>query len=344
MLIANFVGHRRDDQLKKTIYIFNDGEIKRKDNTIYFETDEKRNFLPIEDINDIFIFGEVTLNKKFLDYISQKEILLHFFNYYGYYSGTYYPREHLNSGYITLKQAEYYLDEKKRLEIAKLFIEGSYKNMINVIKYYKNRGKDIEYIEEGIEKLSEQFCECDKISQIMGIEGNIRETYYRAFDEILDGSGFEFVKRSKRPPENKLNSLISFGNSMIYVIALSEIYKTRLDPRIGYLHSTNFRRFSLNLDLAEVFKPIIVDRLIFSLIGKKMIKEEDFEEDLKGIVLKENARKVFVEEFEGRLRSTIKHNELGRNVSYRRLMRMELYKLEKHIIGEKEYSPFISRW
>lgn len=330
--------------MKKTIYIFNDGEIKRKDNTIYFETEEKKTYIPIEDISDIFIFGEVSLNKKFLDYISQKEIIIHFFNYYGYYSGSFYPREHLNSGHIILRQVEYYLDNEKRLNIAKSFIEGSYKNILNVIRYYKNRGKDIEHIEKHIEKLSVKVSECNEISQLMGIEGNIREVYYKGFDEILKGSGFEFVKRTRRPPENKLNSLISFGNSMIYVIALSEIYKTHLDPRIGYLHSSNFRRFSLNLDIAEVFKPIIVDRLIFTLISKKMITEKDFEKDLNGIMLKENARKVFVTEFENRLRATIKHNELGRNVSYRRLMRMELYKLQKHIIGEKQYSPFISRW
>lgn len=330
--------------MKKTIYIFNDGEIRRKDNTIFFETDEKRNFIPIEDISDIFIFGEVSLNKKFLDYISQKEILIHFFNYYGYYSGTFYPREHLNSGYMILKQAEYYLDNEKRFTIAKSFIEGSYKNMLNVIKYYKNRGKDIEHIEKHIERLSDQIDVCNDINQLMGIEGNMREVYYKGFDEILVGSGFEFIKRTRRPPENKLNSLISFGNSMMYIIVLSEIYKTHLDARIGYLHSTNFRSFTLNLDVAEVFKPIIVDRLIFSLIGKSMITEKDFEEDLNGIVLKENARKTFVKEFEDRLGATIKHIELGRNVSYRRLIRMELYKLEKHIIGEKEYSPFISRW
>lgn len=330
--------------MKKTIYIFNDGEIKRKDNTIYFETEEKRSFLPVEDISDIFIFGEVSLNKRFLDYISQKEIIVHFFNYYGYYSGSFYPREHLNSGHIILKQAEYYLDEDKRLEIARGFIEGSYKNILNVVRYYKNRGKDMENIEEDIEHLSSSISNCSTISGLMGIEGGIREVYYKGFDSILEGSGFEFVRRTKRPPENKLNSLISFGNSMIYVIALSEIYKTHLDPRIGYLHSTNFRRFSLNLDIAEVFKPIIVDRLIFTLISKKMITDKDFEKDLNGILLKENARKTFVTEFENRLRATIKHIELGRNVSYRRLMRMEVYKLQKHIIGEKEYSPFISRW
>lgn len=330
--------------MKKTIYIFNDGEIKRKDNTIFFETEKNKKFIPIEDVRDFFIFGEVTLNKRFLDYISQKEIVIHFFNYYGYYMGSYYPREHLNSGYVTLKQAEYYLDKDKRYRIARKFVEGSYKNMINVIRYYINRGKKLYNIDESIKKLSEEIYNTDSIDKLMGIEGNIREVYYKGFDKILEGSGFEFVKRTRRPPENKLNSLISFGNSMIYVSILSEIYKTHLDPRIGYLHSTNFRRFTLNLDVSEIFKPIIVDRLIFTLIGKNMITKEDFEEDLNGIVLKDKAKKAFAKEFDNKLNSTIKHRGLGRNVSYRRLMRMELYKLEKHIIGEKEYTPFISRW
>lgn len=125
---------------------------------------------------------------------------------------------------------------------------------------------------------------------------------------------------------------------------LSEIYKTHLDPRIGFLHTTNFRRFTLNLDIAEIFKPIVVDRIIFTLIGKRMITANDFDKDMGGILLKENSMKRFVEEFDTKLKTTIQHRELGIKVSYNRLIRMELYKLEKHLIGEQEYTPFVSRW
>jgi len=149
---------------------------------------------------------------------------------------------------------------------------------------------------------------------------------------------------SRRPPQNYLNTLISFGNSLLYVLILSEIYKTHLDPRIGYLHSTNFRRFTLNLDVSEIFKPIIIDRIIFSLIGRNMISTNDFEKDVEGIMLKEKGRKIFVQEFDKRLQTTINHRDLGRNVSYNRLIRMELYKLEKHLMGEYEYTPYVSRW
>lgn len=330
--------------MRKKVYIFNDGELKRKDNTVYFKGESGKKYLPIEDINEIFVFGEVSLNKRFLEYISQKEIIIHFFNYYGYYTGTYYPRKHLNSGYMILKQAEHYMDTEKRLKIASKFVEGSSENILNVIKYYKNRGKDVEYIEKNIKILNRNLGNTLDISQLMGIEGNIRDLYYKGFDQIIDNPDFIFQQRTRRPPKNHLNSLISFGNSLLYVLVLSEIYKTHLDPRIGFLHSTNFRSFTLNLDIAEIFKPIIIDRIIFTLISKKIIKLSDFDSDMGGILLNESGRKKFIIEYDKKLKSTIYHRKLGRNVSYNRLIRLEIYKLEKHFMEEENYEPFVSRW
>jgi len=330
--------------MKKSAYIFNDGELKRKDNTVFFESEEGKKYLPIEDIGELYIFGEVTVTKKFLELASQKEILLHFFNYHGYYTGTYYPREHYNSGYMILKQAEHYLDEKKRKDIAYRFFDGSSRNISTVMKYYNNRGK---HLEEGIQKIEElrlNLNRNDDINQMMAIEGNIRDIYYQYFDVILDNPDFLFEKRTRQPPLNRLNALISFGNSMLYTIVLSEIYKTHLDPRIGFLHTTNNRRFTLNLDIAEIFKPLLVDRTIFTVIGKKMISEKHFENKVGGIILNDDGKKVFISQLNEKLNSTLSYKPLGRSVSYRRLIRLELYKLEKHLIGEKEYEPYISMW
>ncbi len=330
--------------MKKTIYIFSDGELKRKDNTLFFEGENGRKFIPVENTSEIMVFGEVSLNKRLLEFLTQSEIILHFFNHYGYYVGSYYPREHLNSGYMILRQAEHYSDESKRLYLAQKFVEGAYKNIRQVLKYYSNRGKDLEDVIYSIEKLGESVDSTSTINELMAIEGNIREYYYKAFDEIIQNPDFKFDFRSKRPPQNFLNTLISFGNSLMYTTTLSEIYKTHLDPRIGFLHATNFRRFSLNLDVSEIFKPIIVDRTIFTLLSKKMVTKEDFEEDAEGLLLKEKGKKVFVQEFEDKLATTIKHRNLSNNVSYRRLIRLELYKLEKHLIEEEQYKPFIAQW
>jgi CRISPR-associated protein Cas1 len=331
--------------MKKSAYIFTDGELIRKDNTVCFQNEEGKKYLPIEDLTDIYVLGEVSVSKKFLEYATQKEVLLHFFNYHEYYVGTFYPREHYNSGYMILRQAEFYLNSEKRRIIAKKIIEGSAKNIIQVLKYYISRGKnELEIILDKINAYLMQVNVNMTIEEMMAMEGNIREAYYGGFDIILSDDDFTFEKRTKRPPRNNLNTLISFGNSVLYTIVLSEIYNTHLDPRIGFLHTSNHRRFTLNLDMAEVFKPILVDRVIFTLVGKRIISAKHFDKKSGGIFLKDDGRKLFIQEMENRLKTTINHKRLGRQVSYRRLIRMELYKLEKHLIGEQDYEPFVSMW
>lgn len=284
------------------------------------------------------------MNKKFLDFASQKGILIHFFNYYEYYTGTFYPREHLNSGYVILKQAEAYLQEEKRVLIAKKIIRTAINNILVVLKYYSKRGKDLQEVIADIEEKWSLMEDCSSTAELMAYEGNIRESYYKAFNIILDEPDFVFTNRSRRPPKDKINALISFGNSMMYTTVLSEIYQTNLDPRIGYLHATNNRRFSLNLDLAEIFKPVIVDRVIFSLINKRVITAKDFDNNFGGILLKDSGKKKFIEEYNKKLLTTIHHKSIGTAVSYKRLIRLEAYKLQKLITEDADYEGFVCEW
>ncbi len=176
----------------------------------------------------------------------------------------------------------------------------------------------------------------------MGIEGNIRQAYYDAFDIIIND--FEMKGRSKQPPKNEINALISFGNMLCYTVCLDQIYHTQLNPTISFLHEPGARRFSLALDLAEIFKPLLVDRTIFSMLNKKQIQASDFRQELNRCVLKEGARKLFVQVFEERLKETFKHRGLGRNVSYKHLVKLECYKLQKHLLGMEEYKAFRMMW
>ena len=207
--------------MKKTLYFFSDGVLQRKDNTIFFETAEGRRFLPVEDVGEIMVFGEVNFNKALVELLSQKEIILHYFNYYGYYMGSFYPREHLNSGYTILKQAEFYMDEAKRLALAKLFVSGAAKNIRQILKYYLNRGRELAEILKIVEKLFPSIESAETIPELMAIEGNIRENYYKAFDTIINDKDFVFQERTRRPPKNYLNTLISFGNTLAYTVCLS---------------------------------------------------------------------------------------------------------------------------
>jgi CRISPR-associated protein Cas1 len=97
----------------------------------------------------------------------------------------------------------------------------------------------------------------------------------------------------------------------------------------------------LNLDIAEIFKPVIVDRTILSLVNKKKIDKKHFTKISRGIHLNDAGRKIFIESYEKHLNTTIKHRKLKRNISYRTLIRHEAYKIIKHILGEREFKPFV---
>lgn len=330
--------------MKQTIYVFSDGELKRNNNTLFFDSGENKKYMPVENIGELMIFGEVTISKRLMEFVSKNEILLHFFNYYGYYVGSFYPREHYNSGHVLIKQSEYYLDSKKRLILAKKFVSGAMNNIIRVLSYYKSRGKDLGSYIEYIMGFKEKINSVDDIDTLMSYEGNARNYYYKAFNTIIDSDLFKFKERTRRPPETMLDALISFGNTLLYTTILSEIYKTHLDPRIGYLHSTNFRSFTLNLDVSEIFKPIIVDRTIFSLLNKNILKSSDFMKELNGVYLNEKGRKTFVQEYQSKLDTTINHKKLNRDVSYKTLIMLELHKLEKHLLDDEEYEPYEAAW
>ena len=329
--------------MEKNYYILKSGRLKRKDNTLYLETKEGNKPIHINDIHTLYLFGELDLNTKLLNFLAQNKILVHLFNYYGFYTGSFYPKEYLQAGLVIVNQAKFYLDPEKRLGIAKQFVESALYNILKNISHYKNEGKDVEETLEKIREYMKGIPDVKSISALMGIEGSSRNCYYRCFDKILR-SGFEFEKRTRRPPENMINCLISFGNSLLYTSCLTEIYHTQLNPSVSFLHEPFERRFSLALDIAEIFKPIIVDKIIFNLINNQIIKESHFDKKLNFCYLNEDGRRLFLQQFDEKLKTTINHKDLKRKVSYQYLIRLECYKLIKHLLEDKEYKGFQIWW
>lgn len=328
----------------QSFYVYNNGDLRRKDNTLQFTPyeGEKRD-IPIERIDDIYVMSEMTFNTSFISYISQYGIPIHFFNYYNFYTGSFYPKEKLLAGQLLVKQVEHYSDYEKRIVIARKFIEAAADNIYRNLRYYNGRGKDVSAYMSEVDDLRRKIPDTDSIQELMGIEGNIRKHYYAAWNVVVDQE-IRFEKRVMHPPDNMINSLTSFVNSMIYAKVLTEIYHTQLNPTVSYLHEPGVRRFSLCLDIAEVFKPLIGDRLIFSLLNRRQITEDSFTKELNFLHLKKEASGLIAKELEERLKKTIMHKELGRQVSYQYLMRLEAYKLTKHLIGEKEYEGFKIWW
>ncbi len=323
--------------MKKPLYLTTNGIIQRKDNTIFFINKDIKQPLPIHSLNEINCEARVTVKSGAASYLMKEGIIVNFFNKYGYYEGSLYPRMQFNSGLVVVNQSKHYLDTDKRNYIAKEFVEGIKHNILTTLKYYKKKGKDLDLFIENIEK---EEIKGD-INQIMSHEGRLWHNYYQSFNNIT--KTFTMDKREIRPPTTELNALISFGNSLLYTTTLSEIYKTYLHPSISYLHEPSERRFSLALDFADIFKPITISRIIFQLINTKQITKKDFNKEV-GVMLNKKGKQKFIQAYQKKMEKTIKHKTLNKKVSYRYLIRLEGYKLIKHILNDQKYKSFKMWW
>lgn len=316
------------------------GELTRKDNSLCFRKDGKNVYIPVENTKEIFCFNEVSINTKLLDFLSQNNIIIHFYNYYGGYSGTYYPRDHYLSGKLLVKQVLKY--ENDRMSVARAIVKGIGLNIYEVLyHYYKHGKKEVKETTDWIKSDFIRLVEQSKdVKELMAYEGEVWMRLYADFKYFLP-EDFVMNKRVKRPPDNPINALVSFGNTLLYTKTISAIYQTHLDQRISFLHEPSEGRFSLSLDLSEVFKPVIVFRTIFDLVNNHRLQvEKHFEKNVNYCILNEEGRKIFVKAFEERMESVFEHSRLKRKVTYRTALKLDCYKLIKNILEDKEFVPF----
>ena len=323
-----------------TRYIFSMGELKRKDNSIAFSNEKGNFYLPIEETRELYCLNEVSFNTKFLDFIAKAGITMHIFNYHGSYSGSFYPKEYLISGELTIKQSLAYVEN--RLTIAKSIVLAIAANIHETLyHYYRHDKKELkQYLDWLKNDVSALLSVCAKIEQVLFVEGQIWNRFYDSFRHFLP-EDFLMNKRVKRPPDNPINALVSFGNTLLYTKTISAIYHTHLNQSISFLHSPGEGRFSLSLDLSEAFKPVVVFRTIFELIGRRRISvEKHFDKSLNYALLNEEGKKIFIDAFEERLNETFMHPRLKRKTSYKNCLKLDGYKLIKHIVEGKEFAPF----
>ena len=231
---------------EETKYIFSKGALTREDFSIKFKNEKGNYYIPIERVKELYLFNEITLTTKLLESFSKAGIVVHIFNYYENYIGTYYPKKSLISGNLLIKQALMYKED--RLSIAKAIVLGISKNIYYVLYHYYRHGEKqlkelLDYYNNEVPRLLKK---CDNIKTILAIEGGIWARFYESFKLFLPNE-FIINKRVKRPPDNPMNALISFGNMLLYTKTISQIYNTHLEQSISFLHEPSEARFSLSL-------------------------------------------------------------------------------------------------
>lgn len=360
--------------MKAPVYLFQPVTLKRKDNTLgilpYGNTErdpmpcEKTGrelqeewplaeedawwhgaprFLPVERIESLHAYSSIRINTALLNFLADRHIPLHTYNYFGGYTGTYWPKEPIPNGKIQQQQFMHYADSEKRVTIAREFLKGAFHNMHSAVSREARRNISLVDLTEDWKIYFQMLENAQNIDTLLGIEGTVRRLYYEFLDRRLTPE-FKMDGRTYNPPNNPVNALISYLNSMLYASIISELYRTQLNPLIGYLHQPGRQRFPLAWDIAEMFRPLVVEGLVVSMLNKKQLSAHDFDASTNGSILKPDARLKVIRAFEHRMQTTVKHRELNRSVSYRRLIRLEGYKLVKHLLGDKEYVSFRIWW
>lgn len=316
--------------LNRNYHIFSNGTLSADQSVFRFDSDERKmSRIPVENVSSFDLYGGINITSGALNLAVKHNVCLHLFGFYGNYMGTFWPKESYFSGDLTIKQSLVYADYRHRVSLASILLGGIKRNMVSLIKKFGGNTNDI------------SFNPTDNtIESLMLAEARMRRSYYTRLDELLPDN-FKIGNREKRPPSNFGNSLISFGNSLLYSEFVTQARKTSVNITIPFYHSPESGRFALALDLSEVIKPGLVDRLILSLTKQGVIRanNDHFHEIGNGILLNETGRKVFVENWENWLESASYNEKLRRKVSHRELIRMEIHKYSKEIEGIEEYKP-----
>ncbi len=328
--------------MKNEMFCLSQGELRKKDDSLEFENllGEKTS-IPIIQINIIYLLSTVKISADCLKLLGKYGITVHYFDRFEYYVGSFLPKsvDNLN-GDLLVQQVLNFTDKEFRLELSKRVIKACFKNMRRNLKYYSNRHSvDVSVTEALFEENINKLKLATSINEIMLIEANMHKKYYSLWNDILMYEPFS--SRVKTGATDVVNVLITFINSLLYSLIVSEIYKTGLNPTISFLHEPGKSRFSLSFDIAEIFRPILVDRLIFFLINKKIITQADVGEE--GLLTEDSIKRI-LHHWDVQINTTIYHRGLKRHVTYRYLIREELYKLIRHLNKEKEYSGFVLWW
>lgn len=328
--------------MKKVIYLYKNGQLLSKDYSLILK-DKKgyTHYIPIEQIDTLICFGEVTLNKRTLSLLNKYKIVILFFNYYGNYIGRFTPKKY-HDGKIIINQIKAFENEKEKQYIAYKMVVSSLKNCLSLLKYYNKKKFNLKLTILEIEIIIKE-CRDKSVQELLVLEARAKKLYYSCFDIILKNETFKFIKRSKNPPENEINAMLSYGYSLLYANYISVLDRSRLYTQISFVHSLTKCSESLQFDLADILKPVLVDRLVLSLCRHKAIKKEYFEYKEKRCYLNKDGVRFFVEKYENYLMKTININ--NKYYSYRNLISREVHLLSNYISKEsKDYKPYIMKW
>ncbi len=353
-----------------TLYLTEPRSLVKKDGDtllVHIPKDEERGTekrkvrVPLIKVDQVVVYGDVTLTSPALAALLEQQVDVCFCSYYGRFRGRLSPALSKNS-LIRLEQHQAHHDPTRSLTLAQAFVRGKLANM-RAMLMRANRKRDDPEIDRAVQSLQGVLAQVDEIDprqaapppdpshpqsdtlhgRLLGLEGAGTASYFAVFGRLLK-HGWQFERRQRRPPRDPVNALLSFGYVLLMNQVASAVSVVGLDPYVGFLHSSQYGKPALPLDVMESFRPLVVDSVVLTLLNNGMLNQGDFEEELGAYRLKDEGRRTFLTKFEERLDTSIQHPVFGYKATYRRCLELEIRLVAKWLIGEiGQFKPFVVR-
>lgn len=325
-----------------TLYLVEQGSKLEKESKRILVRKEDKILLEVPEfkVDRVLIFGNVQITTQAMKFLLESGIETSLFNVYGRLIGRLVPVESKN---VFLRMVQF---EKSRqgefcLQMAKILIEGKIKNAKALLQRYSRNHPEINFDESlgALDACLQELERKTQVSSAIGVEGRAAAVYFGAYGRMFRKE-LQFSTRSRRPPKDPVNALLSLGYSMITGEMLAVVTSIGFDPYVGYLHGIEYGRPSLALDLIEEFRHVIIDRLTLELVNKEILKPEDFEEKEEGIYLTQEARKKYFRQYENRMLTALQTPEDEMQTNYRKMFYRQAQNCAKMLQENKPYTPF----
>lgn len=320
---------------------------------------KRKVLVPLIKVDRVVVHGTATLTSPAIAALMERRADITFLNYHGQFQGHLQPAGSKN-GQLRLQQAQAHLDWARRHTLAQAFVVGKLSNMYTLL-LRANRKRQNEAITQACAALKQTVTAAGELppdpqapapnapqansayGRLQGLEGNGTAHYFNCFKHVLNQPEL-FSGRTRRPPRDPANALLSYGYTILLNQLISAICTVGLDPYIGYLHSSQYGKPALALDLMEEFRPLIVDSVVITLINTNSLTARDFIEEMGTYRLTEHGRRTFLTKLEARFDDTIMHPTFNYQATYRRCLELQARLLAKTLMGEiPAYPPFTVR-
>jgi CRISPR-associated protein Cas1 len=332
-------------KLLNTLYITTPGSYLCKDGlNIVITVEQKEIFrIPIQNIESIVYFGYLGISPGAIKLCTDNNVSVVFLSPSGSYIGRIQAK---TSGNVLLRLSQYHKSQDKEyaLNISRNIVAAKIQNYRNILMRFNrdNPANNIELAIQTLDRCKHKSLKALSADVLRGIEGDAANSYFAVFPKMIlqQRTDFPFGGRSRRPPRDALNAMLSFAYTLLandYTAALESV---GLDPQIGFFHTVRPGRASLSLDLMEELRAYLGDRFVLTLINRKQISMSDFKQQTEdSIILNDNGRKTFLQAWQSRKKEEVMHPFINEKIPIGLIPYVQAQLLARHLRGDIDAYP-----